>query len=119
MRSEPLNGRPNDANTAKQRGLYVDLLADGSLLLPSGISRGEAAATVRQAQEVGTAAALLHDPDALAAFANPSPEALTLAEALFGSWADAQDVIGDADAAADLLRGLISPLALPTASPEA
>ena len=41
------------------------------------------------------------------------------AEALSGSWADAQDVIGDADAAADLLRGLISPLATPMASPEA
>ena len=38
---------------------------------------------------------------------------MTLAEALFGSWADAQDVIGDADAAADLLHGLISPLATP------
>jgi hypothetical protein len=33
------------------------------------------------------AAALLHASDALAAFANPSPAAVTLAEALFGSWA--------------------------------
>ena len=33
--------------------------------------------------------------------------------------AGAQDVIGDADAAADLLRGLISLLATPTASPDA
>jgi len=33
------------------------------------------------------AAALLHDSDALAAFANPSPAAVALAEALFGSWA--------------------------------
>ena len=68
----------DSANTAKQRGLYVDLLrlADGTLSLPSGISRDEAAA-----------AALLHDSDALAAFANPSPAAVTLAEALFGSWA--------------------------------
>lgn len=31
------------ANTAKQRGLGVDLLADGTLSLPSGISRDEAA----------------------------------------------------------------------------
>lgn len=62
----------DSANTAKQRGLYVNLLADGTLSLPSGISRDEAAATVRQAQDVGAAAALLHDADALAAFANPS-----------------------------------------------
>lgn len=34
------------ANTAKQRGLGVDLLADGTLSLPSGISRDEAAVTV-------------------------------------------------------------------------
>jgi len=82
----------------------VDLLrlADGTLSLPSGISRDEAAATAgRQAQDAGAAAALLHDSDALAAFANPSPAAVTLAEALFGSRTGPQDVIGDADAAAD------------------
>ena len=46
--------------------------------------------------------------------------AVTLAEALFGSWAGAQDVIGDADAAADLLasRPNQSP-ATPTELPEA
>ena len=88
----------------------MDLLAGGTLSLPSGVSRDKAVATVRQAQDVGAAAALLHDPDALAAFANPSPAAVTLAKALFGSWGGAQDVIGDTDAAADLLRGLISPL---------
>jgi hypothetical protein len=77
------------ANTAEQRDRCVDLLrlADGTLSLPSGISRDEAAATVRQAQDAGTAAALLPDSDSLAAFANPSPAAVTLAEALFGSWA--------------------------------
>jgi AbiV family abortive infection protein len=33
------------ANTAKQRGLYADLLADGALSLPSDISEEKAAAS--------------------------------------------------------------------------
>ena len=101
----------SDANAAKQRGLYADLLADGTLSLPSDISGDEAAAAVVQAQEVGAAAFLLHDPDALAAFADPSPEAVALAETVFGSWTDAEGVISDADAAAKVLRDLASAIA--------
>jgi AbiV family abortive infection protein len=101
----------SDANAAKQRGLYADLLADGMLSLPSDISGDEAAAAVVQAQEVGAAAFLLHDPDALAAFADLSPEAVALAETVFGSWTDAGGVISDADAAAKVLRDLASAIA--------
>ena len=98
-----------DANVAKQRGLYVDLLADGTLSLPSGVSEGEAEAAVAQAREVGAAAALLHDPDALAILASPPPEAAALAETMFGAVLDTG--IDDAEAAASLLRGLSSQLA--------
>jgi AbiV family abortive infection protein len=108
--------RADDANTAKQQGLYGDLLTDGALSLPSDISEEEAVTAVAQAREVSAAAALLHDPDALAAFANPSPEAVALAGTLFGSWLDAQG-IDDADAAADLIRGLASSLAATATSP--
>jgi AbiV family abortive infection protein len=101
--------RAGDANVAKQRGLYVDLLADGTLSLPSGVSDDEAEAAVAQAREVGAAAALLHDADALAALASPSPEAVALAEAMFGAVLDAG--IDDAEAAAGLLRGLAGRLA--------
>jgi AbiV family abortive infection protein len=108
----------DDANTAKQRGLYADLLANGALSLPSDISAEEAATAVAQAREVGAAAALLHDPDALAAFANPSSEARALAGRLFGSWLDARG-IDNADAAADLIRGLTSSLATTRTPPKA
>jgi AbiV family abortive infection protein len=101
----------SDANAAKQRGLYADLLADGTLSQPSDISGDEAAAAVVQAQQVGAAAFLLHDPDALAAFADPSPEAVALAETVFGPWTDAEGVISDADAAAKMLRDLASAIA--------
>lgn len=47
----------SDANVAKQRGLYVDLLANGTLSLPSGVSEGEAEAAIAQAREVGGLAA--------------------------------------------------------------
>lgn len=64
-----------------------------------------------QAQEVGAAAFLLHDLDALAAFADLSPEAVALTETVFGSWRDAEGVISDADAAAKVLRDLASAIA--------
>jgi len=41
-----------DANTAKQRGLYADLLGDGTLLLPSDVSESEAGEAVARAREV-------------------------------------------------------------------
>jgi hypothetical protein len=106
-----------DANAAKQRGLYADLLADGVLSLPADISEEEAAAAVAQARETGAAAALLHDADALAAFADPSPDAAALAGTLFASWLDARN-IEDVDAAADLIRGLASSLTDPATPPE-
>lgn len=94
-----------NANAGKQRGLYADLMADGALSLPSGIRQAEAAAAVTQAREVGASAALLHDPDALAALADPPPEALTLAEAAFGFLSSMQG-INDPETAADALRDM-------------
>jgi len=82
--------RPADsANTAKQRGRCVDLLrlADGTLSLPSGISRDEAAATAGRHRMPGQRRPCCTTQTPSQPFANPSPEAVTLAEALFGSWA--------------------------------
>ena len=98
-----------DANTAKQRGLYADLVADGTLSLPSDVSEGEAAEAVARAREVGASAALLHDQDALAKFADPPAEALDLAEGLFGRLLGAK--VDDADAAAALIGDLAAGLA--------
>ena len=97
------------ANTARQRGLYVDLLrlADGTLWLPSGISRDEACS--------GGPVARLGRPRSLRESLPCSRDACRGTVRFLGR---PQDVIGDADAAADLLRGLISPLATPTASRE-
>jgi AbiV family abortive infection protein len=99
----------SNANAAKQRGLYADLLAGGVLSLPSAISEEKATTAVGQARETGAAAALLHDPDALAAFADLSPDAESLAGTLFGTWFDARG-INDADAAADLILSLTTSL---------
>ena len=63
------------ANAAKQRGLYADLMADGTLSLPSDVTGSEARDAVARACEVGASAALLHDQEALAGFADPPPEA--------------------------------------------
>lgn len=89
-----------DANVAKQRGLYVDLLADGTLALPADVSEDEARKAVAQAREVGASAALLKDQDALAKFVDPPAEALALAEALLGQWAALEHEVDVDDAAA-------------------
>lgn len=109
MRLRAAERQASDANAAKQRGLYADLLADGTLSLPSDISGDEAAAAVMKAQEVGAAAFLLHDPDALAAFADPSPEAVALAETVFGSWTDAEGGLP----CQGFLGGMLTPIAIP------
>jgi hypothetical protein len=43
----------DDANAAKQRGLYADLLADGIVSLPSAMTEGEAAEAVARARQAG------------------------------------------------------------------
>ena len=88
-----------DDNAAKERGLYADMRADGTVSRPSGVTEGEAADAVARAREVGAQAALLHDQDALAAFANPPAEGLAMADAFFGRWLDAK-----ADSAEDAAR---------------
>jgi len=88
----------DDTNVAKQRGLYADLLANGKLSLPSEVTEGEAAEAVARAREVGASAALLHDQDALAKFADPPAEALDLAAVVFGRYLDMD--VADAAAAA-------------------
>jgi hypothetical protein len=90
----------NDANVAKQRGLYADLLANGKLSLPSEVTEGEAAKAVARAREVGASAVLLHDQDALAKFADPPAAALDLAAVVFGRYLDMDVADADADAAA-------------------
>ena len=60
------------ANAAKQRGFYADLMADGTFSLPSDVTESDARAAVAQACAVASSAALLHDKEALAGFADPS-----------------------------------------------
>jgi hypothetical protein len=60
------------ANAAKQRGFYADLMADGTSSLPSDVTESDARAAVAQACAVASSAALLHDKEALAGFADPS-----------------------------------------------
>jgi microcystin-dependent protein len=95
-----------DANVAKQRGLYADLLAGGELSLPSDVTEAEAAEAVARAREVGASAALLHDQDALAKFAEPPAGTLDLAAVVFGRYLDMD--VADADAAAAALTGMAS-----------
>jgi hypothetical protein len=64
---------------------------------------------VAYAREVGASAALLHDQDAIAKFANPPAEALTLAETVFGQL-DAMQHAVDADTAAALITSVASQL---------
>jgi AbiV family abortive infection protein len=105
-----------DANAAKQRGLYADLLADGTVSLPSAVTEAEAAEAVARAREAGASAALLHDQDALARLADPPAEALALADALFGRLFEAE--VDDAQAAAALIADVAVRLS-PAEDPEA
>jgi hypothetical protein len=86
-------------NLSKKRGLYADLMAGGELSLPSDVTEAEAVEAAARAREVGESAALLHDQDALAAFADVSEEAQQALDAMFTGWA-ALSGIEDADAAA-------------------
>jgi AbiV family abortive infection protein len=99
------------ANAAKQRGLYADLMADGTLSLPSDVAESDAREAVVQAREVGSSAALLHDQEALARFADPSAESLAVAEAVFGRLSEAKGM-DDADAAGALLSDMAARLAV-------
>jgi AbiV family abortive infection protein len=105
-----------DANAAKQRGLYADLLADGTVSLPSAVTEGEAAEAVARARKAGASAALLHDQDALARLADPPAEALALADVLFGRLFEAE--VNDAQAAAALIADVAARLS-PAEDPEA
>ena len=105
-----------NANAAKQRGLYADLLADGTVSLPSAVTEGEAAEAVARAREAGASAALLHDRDAFARLADPPAEALALADALFGRLLEAE--VDDAQAAAALIADVAARLS-PAEDPEA
>ena len=98
-----------DANEAKQRGLYADLLADGVLRVPSEVSQNEACAAVTRAREVGASAVLLHDPGALAVFADPPAEALEMAAGLFGTWLGMKSA--NVDAAAAVMAGMAAEVA--------
>lgn len=65
-----------------------------------------------RAREVGAQAALLHDEDALAGFADPPPEVLAVADELFGWWFGVK-----ADTAEDAARA-INDMAARLAIPE-
>jgi AbiV family abortive infection protein len=107
-----------DDDAAKQRGLYADLLANGTLSLPSDVSESEAQEAVARARETGVSAALLHDREALAGFADPPAEALVLAEALFARLLEAKGV-SDADGAAAWVGDMAARLAAGNPPPEA
>lgn len=106
-----------EANLAKQRGLYADLLADGTLSLPSSVSKDEAERMIEQAREVSMSAALLHDPAAIAALASPPPEAVALSDALFGSMLASLQQAGTADGVATVIQDVASRLASTEADP--
>lgn len=61
--------RPARRTRRKQHGLYADLMADGTLSLPSDMTESDARDAVAQARAVGSSAALLHDKESLAGFA--------------------------------------------------
>lgn len=98
-----------EANAAKERGLYVDLRADGTLSRPSDVTEDEAAEAVERARDVRASAALLHDQDALAAFADPPAEGLAVADALWGRWLAAK--VHDAEEAAGFISDIAARLA--------
>ncbi len=97
-----------DANMAKQRGLYADLLGDGTFLLPSDVSESEAGEAVARAREVAASAVLLHDQDALERFADPPTDALDLAAGVFAPYLEMS--VADADAAAAAVADMASRL---------
>ncbi len=105
-----------DANVAKQRGLYADLLAGGVISRPSDVTEGEAAEAVATAREVGGAAALLHDQAVLARLADPPAEALPVVEAVFRGWFEAEPA-QDAEGAAAFVAGVVARLA-PAEAPQ-
>ena len=97
-----------NTNAAKERGLYTDLRADGSLSGPSDVSEAEATDAVAYAREVGDQAALLHDPDTLAALADPPAEVLQVSDAVFRMWAGQSN---DPASATATLMGIAAQLA--------
>jgi hypothetical protein len=105
-----------DANASKQRGLYADLLADGTVSRPSAVTEAEAAEAVARARQAGASEALLHDREALARFADPAAEALTLGDVLFGRLFETE--VEDAEAAAALIANVAARLS-PSEDPEA
>jgi AbiV family abortive infection protein len=98
------------ANAAKERGLYADLLRDGAISRPSDVTEDDAADAVARARQVGASAAPLHDQDALAKFADPPPEALAVADAVFSFWLGTKAESAEAAAAivTEMAAGFIS-----------
>jgi hypothetical protein len=89
----------DEANRAKQRGLYVDL-ADGELKRPSEVTEADARTALARAREVAGSAGPLCDPEALAVLADPPPEALRLAGLTFERYLESADPGGPEAAAA-------------------
>jgi AbiV family abortive infection protein len=98
------------ANAAKERGLYADLLRDGAISLPSDVTEEKAAEAVAMARQVGAAAAMLHDQDALAKFADPPAEALAVADVVFDFWLGMKAESAEAAAAivTEMAAGFVS-----------
>lgn len=88
-----------EANRAKQRGLYVDLV-DGEIKRPEEVTEADARAAVARAYEVAGSAGPLRDPDALAALADPPSEVLRLAGVTFERYLESADAGGPEAAAA-------------------
>jgi len=104
--------RAGDANAAKQRGLYADLLADGSLSLPSSVSEDEARRMIGRARDVAESAAMFDDPDAVAVFASLPDEAEGVAffESVVTSMLASRQQIDSAETMASVLQALIGRL---------
>lgn len=88
-----------EANRAKQRGLYVDLVG-GELKRPEEVTEADARAAIARAREVAGSAGPLRDPDALAVLADPPPEVLRFAGLTFERYLESADIGGPEAAAA-------------------
>jgi AbiV family abortive infection protein len=95
-----LNTQAEDAGRMKERGLYADMGADGTIWQPHQITETEAANGTGRAREVAaSAAAIFKDDDALERLANPPAEQLAMLAAVF-EWYFAETSTGGGTEAA-------------------
>jgi AbiV family abortive infection protein len=96
----------DDADMLKRRGLYVDMDRRGRIRRPSEITETEVSGQLARARQVAESAGLLRDPGAQPGFADPPAEAVELARALVGAFAEAGSLRTPGAAAAVALNAI-------------